>query len=275
MLVVSIKINQFYSLFFKRPTLFKMSTKIETICNTIASIPAGYASALDCANMFLYEVEAMKASGDVYAKTALENLGDVTETVKKVVTLFTEHKDSEFARVLTYRPKDFHAPPGKATIPLGELFLDVMVDIMMERIHTANWYLYRTKDKKDWDTKKASFNGTSPDGIVEFAEKMLALHTEVFDGFYKKVTNATKKAFDTALAEHKKTGSNAKFRVVFRSLKIQPKPTTFKKVDKTDKTAKSEKSTQPKIKVVAVPKNLKGAWKDRFSKKHGIEEKTE
>ena len=245
-----------------------MSTKIETICNNIAGIPAGYASALDCANMFLFEVEAMKASGDVYAKKALENLGDVPETVKKVVTLFTEHKDSEFARVLTYRPKDFHAPPGKATIPLGELFLDVMVDVMMERIHTANWYLYRTKEKKDWDTKKASFNGTTPDGIVEFAEKMMELHTEVFNGFYKKVSNATKKAFDSALAEHKKTGSNAKFRVVFRSLKMPANPVTYKKAEKSEKIEK----TQPKIKVTVVPKILKGVWKDRFSKKHGIEE---
>lgn len=257
-----------------------MSTKIETICNTIASIPAGYASALDCANMFLYEVEAMKASGDVYAKTALENLGDVPETIKKVVTLFTEHKTSEFARVLTYRPKDFHAPPGKATIPLGELFMDTLVDILMERIHTANWYLYRTKEKKDWDTKKASFNGTSPDGIVDFAEKMLALHTEVFDGFYKKVTNATKKAFVTALAEHKKTGSNAKFRVVFRSLKITPVPkTTVTSVTTSKKTTKSEKvvksDTKAKVKVVVRPKNLQGAWKTRFNKTHGIEEDVE
>lgn len=279
MLVVYIKINQFNNLFFKRPKLFKMTTKIETICNTIASIPAGNASALDCANMFLYEIEAMKASGDVYAKKVLENIGDVPDTIKKVVTLFTEHKNSEFARVLTYRPKDFHAPPGKATIPLGELFMDVIVDILMERIHTANWYLYRTKEKKDWDTKKASFNGTTPDGIVEFAEKMFALHTEVFDGFYKKVTSATKKAFETALAEHKKSGTNAKFRVVFRSLKITPAPkptitsgTTPKKFEKSDKTAKTD--TKPKVKIVVQPKNLKGVWKTLFNKTHGIEEES-
>lgn len=263
-----------------------MSTQLETICATISDIPVGYASALDCANMFMLEIEAMKASQDVYAKKVLDNISDITPIVQKVITTFTKHKSSEFSRVLTYRPKEFHAPPGKGGIPLSDIYMDTLVDVLMERVHTANWYMYRQKEKKDWDVSKAKFNNTTPDGIVDFAQEMMDLHDEFFNGFYKKVTSATKKAFDSALEEHKKTGSTTKFRVVFRSLpksstsskKSTPKTFSGKKTSTsnvtTSKSAKTS-STEKKVKVTVIPKNLQGEWKKRFAVKHGIEHEEE
>ena len=259
-----------------------MNSHIETICATISNIPVGYASALDCANMFMLEIEAMKASQDVYAKKVLENLGDVPTIVQKVISTFTEHKNSEFSRVLTFRPKEFHAPPGKGGIPLSDIYMDTLADVLMERVHTANWYLYRVKDKKDWDTSKAQFNNTTPDGITKFAESMLGIHNDFFDGFYKKVTTATKTAFGTALEEHKKTGSATKFRVVFRSLPVNTTKFTSKTATKTnvksnvkttsDTKHSPKKDSQVKVKVVAIPKNLKGDWKKNFAKKHGLKD---